>query len=186
MLEAARLCQRELPPVQFVFIGGGVARPGLEARARKWRLGNVKFLARQPQAAMGKVFALADALIVHLKDDPLFRITIPSKTQAYLYMGKPIIMAVEGDAAELVRRSGAGIACEPGNPRAIAEAVKTLCSLSEEERAAMGSAGLRYYLSHLCFRRGVDHLAELMSGLVPDRKRGRLARKDADRNRTGV
>ncbi len=166
VLEAARLCQEDLPQVQFVFIGGGVARPGLEVRARAEKLGNVKFLARQPQAAMGKIFALADALLVHLKDDPLFRITIPSKTQAYLYTGKPVIMAVEGDAADLIRRSGAGVVCRPGDPWAIAEAVRILCSMSESERAAMGSAGLQYYLAHLCFRTGVDRLAEVMTGLL--------------------
>jgi colanic acid biosynthesis glycosyl transferase WcaI len=171
VLEAARICQTTLPEVQFVFIGGGVARSSLEIRARERNLGNVRFLPRQPQAAMGKIFALADALLVHLKDHPLFRITIPSKTQAYLYMGKPIIMAVRGDSADLVRASGAGIVGEPGNPGAIAEAVKSLVSLTEEEREAMGVSGLNYYLTHLCFQRGVDRLAELMGALASDRRK---------------
>ena len=149
--------------MQFVFVGGGVARSGLETRARNMNLDNVKFLPRQPQAAMGKTFALADALLVHLKDDPLFRITVPSKTQAYLYMGKPIIMAVRGDAAELVRQSGAGILCEPGNPNAIADAVEALSSMTESERLAMGKSGFDFYMANLSFRQGIDRFENLMN-----------------------
>jgi len=161
-LEAAQICLPNLPRVQFVFVGGGVARSSLETRARDMNLENVKFLPRQPQAAMGKIFALADALLVHLKDDPLFRITVPSKTQAYLYMGKPIIMAMRGDAANLVRQSGAGIICQPGNPQAMAKAVEVLSSMSENERRAMGDLGFHFYLNNLAFGRGIDHFEKLM------------------------
>jgi colanic acid biosynthesis glycosyl transferase WcaI len=161
-LEAAQICKKNLPHVQFVFVGGGVARSSLETRARDMNLENVKFLPRQPQAAMGKIFALADALLVHLKDDPLFRITVPSKTQAYLYMGKPIIMAMRGDAADLIKQSRAGIVCEPGNPKAIAKAVETLSSMTDSQRSAMGTAGFTYYVKHLSFRRGIDRFENLM------------------------
>jgi glycosyltransferase involved in cell wall biosynthesis len=161
-LEAAQICKKNLPHVQFVFVGGGVARSSLETRARDMNLENVKFLPRQPQTAMGKIFALADALLVHLKDDPLFRITVPSKTQAYLYMGKPIIMAMRGDAADLVKQSGAGIICEPGNPQAMANAVEALSSMTENERWAMGALGFNFYMTYLAFGRGIDRFENLM------------------------
>ncbi len=108
VLEAAQLCSISVPAVQFVLMGGGVERERLEAKAVTMNLNNVRFLPRQQPEAMGRFYALADALLVHLKDDPLFRITIPSKTQTYLYMGKPIIMAMPGDAADLVDRLALG------------------------------------------------------------------------------
>ena len=86
-------------------MGGGVERSRLESMAQEMELDNVRFLPRQPMHAMGGILAGADALLVHLKDDPLFRITIPSKTQAYLAAGKPILMGVRGDAADLVDTS---------------------------------------------------------------------------------
>jgi len=162
VLEAAQICKKMVPQVQFVFIGGGVTRSNLETRARDMNLKNVIFLPRHPQAAMGKIFALADALLVHLKDDSLFRITVPSKTQAYLYIGKPIIMAVRGDAADLVKQSGAGILCEPGNPKAIADAVQTLSSMTESARFAMGASGFNYYMANLSFQQGIDRFERLM------------------------
>lgn len=51
----------------------------------------------------------ADTLLVNLKDDPLFSITIPSKIQTYLAVGRPIIAGVRGNAAELIKESGAGV-----------------------------------------------------------------------------
>jgi colanic acid biosynthesis glycosyl transferase WcaI len=82
-------------------VGGGVDRAKLEKMAEEMKLDNVRFMPRQPMHAMGSILAGADVLLVHLKDDPLFRITIPSKTQAYLAAGKPILMGVRGDAADL-------------------------------------------------------------------------------------
>jgi len=118
-------------------------------------LDNVTFLPHRPMGTMGEIFALADVLIVHLKDDPLFRITIPSKTQAYLYMGKPIIMAVRGDAAALVEQAGAGLLCDPDNPLAMLDAVISLHERSESERRKIGNSGHRHYIQHFSFEKGV-------------------------------
>ena len=129
-------------------------------------LRNVRFLPRQAPEAMGRFYALADALLVHLKNDPLFRITIPSKTQAYLYMGKPIIMAVQGDAADLVRQASAGLISPSQNPVALADAVAQLVGLPVEERERMGQAGATYYAENLAMQAGVDRFERRMRVLA--------------------
>lgn len=163
LLECARICREKLPKVQFVLIGGGVDKPRLQQRTSAMGLDNVTFFPPRPMEAMGEIFAMADVLIVHLKDDPLFRITIPSKTQAYLYMGRPIIMAMRGDAAELVRKAGAGIICEPDNPQNIMQAVNTLYEMSDIERRKMGEAGHHYYMENLSLDQGVKKFERIMS-----------------------
>jgi glycosyltransferase involved in cell wall biosynthesis len=156
VLEAARICATTVPNARFVFVGGGIECDRLQRRTAELSLGNVTFIPRQPMSAMGSILAGADALLVHLKDDPLFRITIPSKTQAYLAAGKPIIMGVRGDAADLVLRAGAGLICEPENPESIAGAVARLASLDSDRRAEMGSAGRNFYWRELSLSAGVD------------------------------
>jgi glycosyltransferase involved in cell wall biosynthesis len=156
VLEAARICATTVPDVQFVFVGGGIDKARLEQRAGELRLPNTLFLPRQPLQAIGAVLSLADVLLVHLKDDPLFRITIPSKTQAYLAMGRPILMAVAGDAADLVEQSGAGVTCPPGNPGAIADAVRQLRAIDSSQREAMGDRGKRFYNERLSLQSGVE------------------------------
>ena len=106
VLEAAQNMCGDQFRVQFVFVGGGVDKARLEQRASGLQLPNVPFLPRQPMEAIGRILSLADVLLVHLQDDPLFRITIPSKAQAYLAVGRPILMAVAGDAAPSDRAIG--------------------------------------------------------------------------------
>src|ERR1019366_954431 len=99
-------------------------------------------------------------------DDPLFRITIPSKTQAYLAAGRPIIMGVRGDAADLVRQSHSGVLCEPGNPQSIAEAVKELVSAGPERLADMGRRGREFYDNELSASIGVERFGKVFKALI--------------------
>lgn len=140
VIETARLL-RDDPQVQFVLVGDGVALPRLQRLVEQEGLTNVRFLGRYPAHEMPGLYALADALLVHLKDDPLFRITIPSKTLAYLGAGKPILAAVAGDVADLIESVGAGLTCPPENASALAAAVRTLQGMPLEQRQAMGAKG---------------------------------------------
>ena len=176
VLRATQICRTMVAAAEFLFMGGGVERGRLESMAKEMGLDNVRFLPRQPMHAMGSILAGADALLVHLKDDPLFRITIPSKTQAYLATGKPILMGVRGDAADLVERAGSGIVCEPGNPQSIAEAVRKLVDTGEERLAEMGRAGRAFYDRELSVSVGVEKFdrvfkaaAQRTDGLVAKR-----------------
>ena len=109
---------------------------------------------------------MADALLVHLEDAPLFEITIPSKVQTYLAAGKPIVIGVRGEAADLVLEAGAGIACRPGDPESIAEAVGALATMRAEDLTAMGSRGRRFYDEHLSRARGVRAALDLIETVI--------------------
>jgi glycosyltransferase involved in cell wall biosynthesis len=142
--------------VQFLFIGGGVEVSDLKQKAQDMQLPNVRFHGRRPISEIGAILKLADVLFVHLRDDDLFRITIPSKTQAYMAAGRPLLMGVRGDASDLVVRAKAGIACEPENPESIAAAVMKLASLTAPERDEMGANGRAFYEKELSFAIAVD------------------------------
>ena len=166
VLDAARICAASVPHARFILVGGGVDHDRLEQRASNLGLRNVRFLPYQPVQAMGPILAASDALLVHLKDNPLFRITIPSKTQAYLAAGKPILMGVTGDAADLVKRSGAGLVCEPGNPVSIAAGVSALAQLSRLKLAEMGRAGRAFYERELSLTIGVAQFERVFQAVV--------------------
>ena len=161
VLDAARVLADLSPQVQFILVGGGVDRPRLEARVAALGLKNVLFLPRRPVEEIGALLHRADALLVHLKDDPLFAITIPSRIQAYLAVGRPILCGVRGDGAELVQQAGAGICFEPNNPSALAEAVTALCGLSVEARMNMGDRGQAFYRDKLSVPVGTQAFIKL-------------------------
>jgi lipopolysaccharide/colanic/teichoic acid biosynthesis glycosyltransferase len=180
VLEAASLCRSQVPAARFVFMGGGVDSERLERRAREMKLDNVRFLPRQPMAAMRSILTAADVLLVHLKDDPLFRVTIPSKTQAYLAAGRPILMAVLGDAAELLERSGAGMVSEPENPASIAEGVRLLFEAGPERLREMGRAGRDFYERELTLDVAADKFEVVFQQANRAGRRGMMLKRVFD------
>ena len=165
VLDAAMILQRDATLVRFHFIGGGLEVARLKARATEMGLRNVEFFDPVPMSEIGRIIARSDVLLVHLRPDPLFEITIPSKTQAYLCAGKPILMAVRGDAANLVLEADAGVLAEPGDPESIAHAVHRLVALPAPRRREVGENGSRFYREHLSISSGVDKFAALFTNL---------------------
>ena len=166
VLETARILQAKAPNLAFVFLGGGVEVDHLKEISEGAGLSNVTFLPSVPMSEVGRYLSAADVLLVHLKQDPLFRITIPSKTQAYMAVGKPILMAVDGDAADLVMQSAGGrIACSE-DPESIADAALALAQTSEEERSAMAERNKRFYREKLSLVVGVRRFAKLFNQLA--------------------
>ncbi|RMI00376.1 glycosyltransferase family 4 protein [Stutzerimonas nitrititolerans] len=161
VLHAAELLQQKTAEVTFVFLGGGVEVERLQQLATNLALSNVTFLPAVPMSEVGSYLLAADALLVHLKKDPLFTITIPSKTQAYMAVGKAILMAVDGDAADLVRDGGCGKVAESENPQAIAEAALALMSASQDERNAMAENSRRFYQEKLSLKVGAGRFGEI-------------------------
>jgi glycosyltransferase involved in cell wall biosynthesis len=165
VIEAAEILAREVPEARVIFLGGGVEVPRMSSLVAERHLSNVIFLPSVPMADVGRYLTAADALLVHLKKDPLFKVTIPSKTQAYMAAGKPIIMAVDGDAANLVRGAGCGFVAESENPRSIADAVLALTRMSAEERRNMADMGRNYYSEKLSISAGSSAFAQIFRRL---------------------
>lgn len=141
VVEAAQLLY-DLPEVQFVLVGDGIALPQLQDMVLQKNLANVRFLGRYLESEMPALYALADILLVHLKDDPLFRITIPHKVFAYMASGKPILAAVAGDCAKIISDAGAGISCAPESPEALAMTVRELYRMPQRDLDRMAQNGL--------------------------------------------
>jgi len=161
VLDAAKLLIEPCPNLQFVFFGGGVEVENLKKKANSIGLKNVAFHGRKPISEIGPILRLADVLLVHLRDDPLFKITIPSKTQAYLALGRPILMGVRGDTAELIEKAAAGITVEPENAQSIADGIHKLYSMTPAQREEIGTNGMRYYDEHLSFNTAVNRYEQI-------------------------
>lgn len=165
VLDAAVLLKARKSRVCFVMVGGGVEVSRLKQKANELDLANVKFLPSVPMAEVGTFLQAADALLVHLCADPLFTITIPSKTQAYMSVGKPILMAVSGNAADLVKVSEGGFAAESENAESLATAAESLEKLSATEREVMGGNAKAFYFENLSLAIGVGKFGRIFNEL---------------------
>ncbi|MDT8993085.1 glycosyltransferase family 4 protein [Curvibacter sp. APW13] len=144
VLEAAQLL-RDNPGIRWVIVGDGrqsewvrneVLRRGLQER--------VILSGRFPLERMPSFYAHADALLVSLKRDPVFSMTIPGKVQSYLMAGVPILGMLDGEGASVIRDAQAGFTCGAGDSAGLAHAVTALAALPPETRAQMGRNGRSY------------------------------------------
>ena len=148
----------------IVIVGDGSDRGRLVALAHEAGVENrVKFIEHQPMQRMPELMAAADALLVHLRRSELARYSIPTKTLAYLAAGRPIIMATEGAAAELICRARAGVAIAPENPELLARTIEDLRNLPEHVRAQFGAHGREYLHENLTKERAIAQYEELLS-----------------------
>ena len=135
--------------VLIAIVGDGTDRRRLQdAVAARGLDHRVQFLERRPPDAMPALFAAADALLVHLRKSELSRLVIPSKTLAYLAAERPIIMAMEGAAADVITAAGAGIALPSGDAAGLVRAIEALRAMPEAARQAMGNRASAYLKAH--------------------------------------
>jgi lipopolysaccharide/colanic/teichoic acid biosynthesis glycosyltransferase/glycosyltransferase involved in cell wall biosynthesis len=139
LLDAAeRLKGRD--DLEFVFVGDGVAKPALEARAAESGLTRVAFHPSVPPERLVEWIHRADVCVATTRDHPFCGETIPVKLFDYLACGRPVVAAVRGDAADVVRASGGGVVVEPGDGASLAEALSALAD-DPARRASLGAAG---------------------------------------------
>ena len=156
------------PRIKIVLLGNGSDLPRLKNIVLKKKIAGIIFLDRQPISEMNTFLALADVMLVHLKKDPLFNITVPSKTTAYMAAGKPILGVLEGEAADHILSSGSGWVCEPENTDKLGRLMLKISELEKEDLARMGLLAREYYLHNFqkktCISKYYELFVDIVSG----------------------
>ena len=165
VVAALRIARSRVPSLRMLFVGGGVSEAELQMAVQDLPAGCVQVIPRQPMPRVAALLDGADAGLVHLRRRTLYESTIPSKTQAYLAAGLPVIMAVRGDAASLIKAAGAGLTAEPDDPESLAQAIEDMHSLEPQRRRQMGTAGRSYYEMELSVDRGLDKYEALFDSV---------------------
>lgn len=136
---------RDDPRLRWVIVGDGRALAGARAAVEASALGDrVTFLGRFSAARMPEFFQAADALLVSLKPEPIFALTIPSKVQSYMAAGRPILAMLDGEGRRVVDEAGAGMSVAAGDAAGLAAAAQRMSAAAPEALRAMGRAGLAY------------------------------------------
>jgi glycosyltransferase involved in cell wall biosynthesis len=167
-LRAGRLLrERGRDDVRLLLVGDGAIRERLEREARAAGLSNVVFTGRLDKARIPEVLAAADACLVHLAKRELFTTVLPSKIFEAAAMARPIVIGVEGFAAELVVGAGAGLPIEPENE---VELVDALLRLADDRALAgrLGEAGRREIAARYDYDALAPRYAELLGRLAAE------------------
>ena len=136
---------RDRSDVRWLIVGDGRASQDVRSEIERRGLGDrVVMLGRYPLERMPSFFRGAGALLVSLKADPIFSMTIPGKVQSYLAVGVPLLGMLDGEGARVIREAGAGLVCDAGDAAALAANVVALAGLPKVERTAMGECARGY------------------------------------------
>ena len=157
LLRAAKLIDgvKSLKPVHFWLLGEGLQSEALKDEMVSLGLSNVTFLDWVSPEKAANIQAYADALLVHLAADPIYEITIPQKLQAYMSLGKPVLLCVAGEAEEILKSGRFGVSAKPGDPQSLSNAALALSKMSQEELLILGSRAKLFYEENLSMEKGV-------------------------------
>ncbi|WP_244557545.1 glycosyltransferase family 4 protein [Devosia lucknowensis] len=173
VLMAAQALRNE--PVRWIIVGDGRKSAWLAEEVQRLNLQDQVLLpGRFGLDRMPSFFRHADALLVSLRNEPIFALTIPGKLQSYLGAGIPILAMLNGEGAEIVTTSGAGMAVAAGDGAGLAEAVLKMRMLDPEQRAKMGERGLACIAKQ--FDR--DKLIAQLEGILFTLEQGVKTRRD--------
>lgn len=148
ILEAAELLRNDVR-ARILIVGDGRMKAWMEAEiVRRGLSDRVILLGRVPLDRMPSFFKAADALLVSLKRNKIFAMTIPGKVQSYLATGVPLVAMLDGEGARIIKEAGAGLVGRSGDYEALARNIETLASMQPVERARLGANARAYGLSH--------------------------------------
>ncbi|WP_090203324.1 glycosyltransferase family 4 protein [Pseudomonas asplenii] len=160
---------RDDPSIRLVLIGSGSRFRWLESQQSSHGLDNLILPGRYPMSAMPQIFERASALLVSLTDEAIFAQTVPSKIQAYLASGRPVIASVSGEGARVILEAGAGFASDAEQVEPLVANIRRMKALQTSEREAMGRSGRTYFDEHFDMNRQVEVLVQLLGHESKDR-----------------
>ncbi|WP_240538434.1 glycosyltransferase family 4 protein [Rhodoferax sp. PAMC 29310] len=144
VLEAAE-SQKHNGAIRWLIVGDGRKSEWLlEEVLRRGLQANVLLLGRFPVERMPSFYAHADALLVSLKKDPVFSMTIPGKVQSYLMAGVPLLGMLDGEGAKVITEANAGLVCAAGDGGGLAAAVLQMATMPVDQRQQLGANGRAY------------------------------------------
>lgn len=165
ILDAAQALRHD-DGIRWLVVGDGRAAAWVRDEiARRALQDRILMLGRHPQARMPSFFQHADALLVSLKSDPVFAMTVPGKIQSYLAVGRPVIGMLDGEGARVIAEAGAGMTCPAGDAVDLARIVTALSHASAAERERMGANGAAYARREFDRDTLIDRLEMLLDGL---------------------
>ena len=168
VIEAASDLRRRTPRVRFLIAGAGAQLDAVRAMAAERGLDNVRFTGLVGRERVPSLLAASDVMLVTLTAAEVFKTVLPSKMFEAMAAERAVVLAVDGEARELLERSGGGLACTPGDASALADAIVRLAEASTL-RASMGAAGRAFVEREFNRRAWAARYMALLNDVCPPR-----------------
>lgn len=150
------------PEIRIVIVGSGSMLDWAKEEVQSRAIKNIIFTGSFSIEAMPPLFAKAKALLVSLTDQEIFSYTIPSKVQAYMSAGRPIIASINGEAARVIEEAEAGLTCPAEDSESLAAQIIQFFNMSEQERDIIAGNSRRYFLENFEMQQQCKKLIDIL------------------------
>jgi glycosyltransferase involved in cell wall biosynthesis len=165
VLDAAAACRESMPEVVFLLVGEGADKERIVAEVRQRQLCNVHFLPQQDRKNIPALIVASDVCLVTLKRSDVFKTVIPTKMLEFMACAKPIVLAVQGQASELLKAAGGGICVPAQDPTSMVGAIRQL-SGDRDLCRSLGQNGRNYIVENLSRRQTAENYIRLLKDLT--------------------
>ena len=152
---------------QLLILGEGTTRRRLIEQAGELAGSEVAFRDVVPTDEAARIMRASDALLVPLAANPELGKTIPVKLYDCCALGRPVVVAAPGESSRLAREQGIGVEVAPGDPGALAAAVRRLSS--DRTLAERVSARAREFAGGHLREQQVSPLEAVLEGVIERR-----------------
>lgn len=150
--------------IKFIIVGDGRKMAFVQEFIQKNQLEKtVITVGRFPVESMASFFAKADVMLVSLKDDKIFNLTVPAKVQAYMSASKPIIAMLNGEGAEIIQEAKCGLAVPAGNSKRLAETILKMSNLPSSRLEQMGVNSRNFFHENYQLSSCIDNLERILN-----------------------
>jgi glycosyltransferase involved in cell wall biosynthesis len=144
---AAKL--KQYHSIQWVIVGNGRDLERIRQRVKSAGIDDlIKLVGRYPTNKMPDFYALADAMIISLKDTEIFRLTVPYKLQTYMRAGKPVVGSISGETKRIIEQANMGYCAEGDDLEGFCDAVGQFALLSTKQRIDLSLNARNYFNTH--------------------------------------
>ncbi len=159
----ATLLLKSNAEIKFIIVGDGRKMPYVQEFIQNHHLQETVFkVGRFPVEAMASFFAKADVMLVSLKDDPIFNLTVPAKVQAYMSAAKPIVAMLNGEGAEIIEEAECGLSVPAGNSKQLAETILKMSGFTVSQLHQMGSNSRDFFHENYQLSICIDNLERIL------------------------
>ncbi len=153
------------PEIIFLLVGEGAEKERIVTLAQERGLGNLRIVDQQPREKIPAYICASDVCLVPLKKSDIFRTVIPTKMLEFMSCARPVILGVDGQARTILEEAGAGLAIEPGDPHALANAIRCLAA-NRELASQLGRNGRDYIVRRFSRRQTAEKYVGVLEQLL--------------------
>lgn len=168
IINAAEISQKEAPQINWILVGNGRKVSWIKEEINKRNLSNIYLLGHYPIEKMPGLFKIADVMLVSLKDEPIFSLTVPAKIQAYMASGKMILGMFNGEGSEVIKQADCGYAVPAGDYNELVKKAIVLSQIQDTEKQRKEHNACVYYKNNFDKSKLFDKLEDILKVMIDE------------------